>query len=389
MRSLLILTAFLMTQILAQGQLPKNPKTGVTYTTASGLMIKFIEINDKNEKPQTGDMVKVHYTGRLTNDTIFDSSVKRGTPFSFALGRGKVIKGWDEGIAYLHKGDSAILTIPATLGYGARQMGTIPANSTLVFEVKLVDFTVGARPYDATGKDTITTETGLRYCIISKGKGPKVESGMMVKVHYTGFFENGKVFDSSVERGEPIDIPIGKGMVIKGWDEGICKLNVGDKAKLFIPYKLGYGEVAKGHIPAKSNLIFDVEVISAEQGKTAVPFDVKGKDTLTTASGLKYIIIQNGSGNTPVKGNTVKVDYTGYFTSGKIFDSSVERNSPFSFVLGEGNVIAGWDEGIALLKKGSKARLIIPYNLGYGEADFGTIPGKSTLIFDVELLDVN
>ena len=88
-------------------------------------------------------------------------------------------------------------------------------------------------------------------------------------------------------------------------------------------------------------------------------------------------------------GKTVKVHYTGYLTDGKKFDSSVERGEPIAFPLGMGNVIKGWDEGIALMKTGEKARLIIPYQLAYGEQGYpGAIPPKATLIFDVELVEV-
>jgi len=109
----------------------------------------------------------------------------------------------------------------------------------------------------------------------------------------------------------------------------------------------------------------------------------------TTASGLKYIIEKEGTGDTPKQGQTVVVHYTGTFLDGKKFDSSYDRNQPLEIPIGVGRVIKGWDEGIMLLKKGSKAKLIIPYYLGYGEQGYpGVIPPKSWLIFDVELLDI-
>lgn len=92
------------------------------------------------EKPQNGKSVKVHYTGRLLNGTVFDSSVERGEPFSFQLGVGQVIKGWDLGIAELMPGEKAILGIPSALAYGARGVGSIPANSPLIFEVELISY---------------------------------------------------------------------------------------------------------------------------------------------------------------------------------------------------------------------------------------------------------
>ena len=108
-----------------------------------------------------------------------------------------------------------------------------------------------------------------------------------------------------------------------------------------------------------------------------------------TESGLFYKILEKGSGNKAEKGQNVSVHYEGSLLSGKVFDSSYERKEPIDFPLGTGKVIAGWDEGIALLKKGGKARLVIPPHLGYGARRAGrSIPPNATLIFDVELVDV-
>ena len=114
------------------------------------------------------------------------------------------------------------------------------------------------------------------------------------------------------------------------------------------------------------------------------------KDTITTASGLKYIVITKGTGEKAEAGKQVEVNYTGYLTDGNIFDSSIKRGVPFDFILGEGKVIRGWDEGIALMHTGDKFRFIIPPQLAYGERGAGgVIPPNATLIFDVELLSVN
>ncbi|HEX4068604.1 MAG TPA: FKBP-type peptidyl-prolyl cis-trans isomerase, partial [Candidatus Babeliales bacterium] len=112
-----------------------------------------------------------------------------------------------------------------------------------------------------------------------------------------------------------------------------------------------------------------------------------------TASGLEYEIKKTGTGASPRAGNRVTVHYTGWLDNngqeGRKFDSSVDRNQPFSFVIGVGQVIQGWDEGVMTMKIGEKRRLFIPSNLGYGSRGAGNvIPGNANLIFDVELLGV-
>lgn len=97
---------------------------------------------------------------------------------------------------------------------------------------------------------------------------------------------------------------------------------------------------------------------------------------------------KQGLGREAIRGNTVVVHYTGKLTNGKVFDSSVDRGEPFSFVLGQGQVIQGWERGILGMKEGGKRKLTIPPNLGYGARPVGPIPANSTLIFDVELLKV-
>ncbi len=114
-----------------------------------------------------------------------------------------------------------------------------------------------------------------------------------------------------------------------------------------------------------------------------------GGDTISTASGLKYIVIKQGDGPAAAAGRPVRVHYTGWFTDGSKFDSSVDRGEPFTFLLGQGRVIRGWDEGVAMMRVGGKRRLIIPPELGYGARGApGAIPPNATLIFDVELLGV-
>lgn len=119
--------------------------------------------------------------------------------------------------------------------------------------------------------------------------------------------------------------------------------------------------------------------------------DEKGSNAgeTVTASGLKYVDQAVGAGDVAVAGKTVSVHYTGWLENGKKFDSSVDRGQPFSFPLGAGRVIKGWDEGVQGMKVGGKRKLTIPSDLGYGSRGAGgVIPPNATLIFDVELLAV-
>lgn len=132
-------------------------------------------------------------------------------------------------------------------------------------------------------------------------------------------------------------------------------------------------------------MVLTVNFAGAQEG----PTKFEGKMT-KTASGLEYFDLKVGTGTVAEKGKVVSVHYTGWLTTGKKFDSSVDRRSPFSFPLGGGQVIKGWDEGVAGMKVGGKRQLRIPPELGYGARGVGNglIPPNSVLIFDVELLEV-
>lgn len=237
---------------------------GDTQTLASGLKVIYLKQNNQ-PKPAAGDNVSVHYVGKLMDGTEFDNSIKRGDPITFPLGKGRVIPGWDEGIALLGKGDKALFIIPPHLAYGANGAGNglIPANATLQFEVELVDFVESYKRFDITGKEAITTASGLKFYIINEGdlsRKPKV--GQTAITHYAGYLQDGTKFDASFDRGQPFPVPVGQGQVIKGWDEILPLMGIGSKYTVVIPPALGYGaQGAPPSIPANATIIFDMELL--------------------------------------------------------------------------------------------------------------------------------
>lgn len=239
-----------------------------TVTTESGLQIITLAEGD-GASPAKGDMVAVHYHGWLASDgTQFDSSANRGTPITFPLGAGRVIPGWDEGIAAMKSGGKARLRIPADQAYGENARGPIPANSDLVFDVWLVGSFPGptdAPPeIDETG--AVTSPTGLTKILVKEGTGEPVGASRVL-AHYHGWLApDGAMFDSSSRHPRPPQFPIGVGMVIPGWDEGISEMKLGEVARFRIPAALAYGERSPGpDIPANSDLVFDVWLVSAEE----------------------------------------------------------------------------------------------------------------------------
>ena len=126
---------------------------------------------------------------------------------------------------------------------------------------------------------------------------------------------------------------------------------------------------------------------SRDTAGAAAPVAQTASDTVTTPSGLKYVIQRKGSGRKPLKKTRVKMHYTGMLTDGTVFDSSIKRGKPFEFYVGAGIVIPAWDETVLDMTRGEKRTIIVPPALGYGEDGAGAIPPNATLIFEMELID--
>jgi peptidylprolyl isomerase len=247
-----------------------------------------------------------------------------------------------------------------------------------------------AAPAETNAANTVTTTSGLQYTEVRAGSGPKPQPGEVVAVHYTGRLEDGTVFDSSRERGEPLRFPLGKGYVIPGWDEGIALMSQGGQATLVVPPDLAYGEEGfSSVIPPNATLTFDVELLEISPGSPAAPTAVDESQYITTEQGIKYVDLVAGEGPVVNNGQLVVAHYTGWLEDGAKFDSSLDRGAPYTFNLGMGQVIAGWDLGLRGMKVGATRQLVIPPELAYGEEGYPpTIPPNATLIFEIQLLEV-
>ncbi|NUP12162.1 MAG: peptidylprolyl isomerase [Polyangiaceae bacterium] len=243
---------------------------------------------------------------------------------------------------------------------------------------------VAEAPADAT-----KTASGLAYKNITKGSGTEHPAAAdTVKVHYTGWTKDGKMFDSSLKGGEPIEFPLNG--VIPGWTEGVQLMVVGDKTRFWIPGNLAYGDTPRRPGAPAGQLTFDVELIDIKKAPPPppVPEDVAAppKDAKKTKSGLYYKVQTKGTGTKkPTEKSRVEVHYTGWTKDGKMFDSSVVRGKPARF--GLNGVIKGWTEGVQLMVEGEKTRFWIPADLAYGENPGGGRPGGQ-LTFDIELLKI-
>jgi FKBP-type peptidyl-prolyl cis-trans isomerase len=259
-------------------------------------------------------------------------------------------------------------------------------------------------------KEFKTTTSGLKYMFhVENEDSTKVNMYDIVTVYM-----NYRTQDSILFEGKQNKIPF---QIIPRFDgdlmDGILLMHNGDSAtfametKVFFEKMMGYPEVP-AELAAFNELFFDIKVIeikpenemqkasrlAMEERKNGEELEItkyvtENQITVTpTASGLYYIVVTEGTGAQAVAGKKVKVHYTGTFLNGEKFDSSYDRNEPIEFLLGRGQVIPGWDEGIGMMKVGGKARFIVPSKLGYGDQDRGPIKAFTPLAFEVELVDV-
>jgi FKBP-type peptidyl-prolyl cis-trans isomerase len=263
-------------------------------TSDDGLQYQ-IHTENEGERIKEGDFVTLQMVYRTDSDSVLFDTYKMGQPIKLMVGPNTFKGDLMSGLSLLTEGDSATFLINAdslfekTFQFPRPEF--IRAGSYLTFNVKVEKVQTKEQMEEEMKKESekqsavedvniekyITdnklnptkTPSGLMYVISKEGSSEKAAAGDTVVVHYTGKLLNGNKFDSSLDVGKPIEFPIGKGMVIKGWDEALMLFGKGTKATLIIPSALGYGpnEVGNGAIPAYSTLVFDVELVNIKKAK--------------------------------------------------------------------------------------------------------------------------
>jgi len=236
------------------GGAPKD-KPGVSGSELKDLKIETM-VEGVGEGAKEGDMLTMLYRGTLADGTVFDGNmddkqvaIPGKDPFSVVLGKTAVIQGWHKGLAGMKKNEVRKLSIPPSLGYGDKGQGEIPPNADLFFTVKCLDIV-------KAGEEMVIDIQNVK-----PGSGPEVKKGDKVTIHYVGTLLNGKQFDSSREKEEPLVFTAGMGEVVPGFDKAVLGMKKGGLRKVRIPPAAAYGADPTGGIPANSVLLFEIELL--------------------------------------------------------------------------------------------------------------------------------
>lgn len=264
-------------------------KEGVTVEPyGSGIYVVTTE-KGKGRCPVKGDKVELDFETFLLNGQSIGSTFGQDEKFVFILGEGYVIPGWEEVVPKMHLGERVRAYIPFEMAYGEHSVPGIPMYANLVYDIKLLKITSAEemkreeeleqkkmkveseqafKQYLKENKITDHTKSGLYYAksVLTEGQSPKL--GLTARITFEATFLDGTPLGSSEQLGGHYDVPFGRGAVLKGLEEGIGLMKVGEKARFVLPYTLAYGEKTYGNIPAYSNLVFDVELVDVFQAET-------------------------------------------------------------------------------------------------------------------------
>lgn len=343
-----------------------------------GLKKKLLKEGEGWDTPDVGDEVHVHYTGTLLDGTKFDSSRDRGTTFNFTLGQGQVIKGWDEGIKTMKKGENALFTIPPELAYGeSGSPPTIPPNATLQFDVELLSWT--------SVKD-ICKDGGLFKKIVKEGEkweNPKDLDEVLVK--YEARLDDGTL----VAKSDGVEFTVKEGYFCPALPKAVKTMKKGEKVILTVKPQYGFDEKGKpahgdeGAVPPNATLEITLELVSW-----------KTVSEVTDDKKVIKKIVKEGEGyERPNDGAVVKLKLIGKLQDGTVFlkkGHSDDEAELFEFTTDEEQVIDGLDRAVMTMKKGEVALLTIAPEYAFGSSEsrqeLAVVPPNSTLYYEVELV---
>ncbi|KAJ0026022.1 hypothetical protein Pint_08628 [Pistacia integerrima] len=331
------------------------------------------------ETPEFGDEVTIHYVGTLFNGTSFDSTRDIDEPLTFKLGSGKVLRGLDNGIATMKKGECAVFTLPSELGFGVGGREGVPPNSVVLYEVELLSW--------ITVVD-VSKDGGIIKKILEKGKRNELPGDLdEVLVKYHIVLGDGTVITKTPEEG--IEFYVKDGHLCPALAKAILTMKKGERAKLIIQPQYAFGEQGRDAndgfhtIPPSSVLHVNLELVSFKP-----VIDVYGDSKVFKK------ILREGEGTIIAdEGATVTIRYTARLEDGTIFEKKgIDGGQPLEFIIDEEQVIAGLDRVAATMKKGERAILTINPEYGFGtvevKRDLATVPPHSKLFYDVEILDL-
>ena len=353
--------------------------------------LQFVDlVVGSGETPKTGDLVVMNYRATLPDGTEILNSSSGSTPRSVQMGEEQLLPGWEQGLTMMKAGGKARMILPPVLAFGSTPPSNVPANSSIVLEVELLKVMPVPQAANVDIKAFKKNPSGLLFYDLVVGTGRVALNSTFVTTRYVmwkkGLMDN--TYLSSSESDTPVFFQVGKSStVIAGWNEGVIGMKVGGKRQLLIAPDLAYGSTGSSTVPPDTTLVMEIELVDVKEPIKQTPIDEF--NYTTTASGMRIYEIQTGVGDNPKPGQTVVVNYSAWLLDGTQFDSSYFRGQPFEFKLGAGQVIPGWEEGIAGMKVGGKRKLVIPPELAYGDTGAGNaIPAKATLVFEVELLEI-